>query len=309
MNQSRLEEEQPQAVFAAPETEAAQDVASPQSVRELKRRLGSWRRKEREAALREIMVMGESGLDALFKILNERRVPEEVMKRRSIQIIFIVGSFSFLVANLLPGERAEHSLLASASFHFAVGASMIYASLGPPKYRRYLLEALGKTSDVRAIPHLLAALSGTGLTWSDRDAARAALLRLLPLVQFKHINLFAGDGRVRLHNLATDHDSRLQIAALKALEQVGDESSIAVVQEIVWHPELYPRFRKLQEAAESCLEYLKTHASRAENAQTLLRASHYTEHQDELLRPARDADDTPVNELLRPESKPDSERL
>lgn len=186
---------------------------------------------------------------------------------------------------------------------------MIYEYVCPPTYRRYLLEALGRTSDVRAIPHLLAALSETRLRWGDIDIARAALLRLLPLVEFQHINLFAGDGRIHLHNLVKDYDSRLQIAALKALEQVGDESSIAVVQEIVWHPELYPRFRKLQEAAESCLEYLKTHASRAENAQMLLRASHYTEHQDELLRPARDADDTPVNELLRPESKPDSERL
>ena len=72
MNQSHFEEEPPHTVSNVLETETLRATASPQTLSRLKREMGSLSKKRREAALQELLGLGQEGTDALLDIETER---------------------------------------------------------------------------------------------------------------------------------------------------------------------------------------------------------------------------------------------
>ena len=97
----------------------------------------------------------------------------------------------------------------------------------------------------------------------------------------------------------------LRIAALKALEQVGDSTAIPIVERLAQIKPLTPGQAKVQQAAIECLPMLRANCGEVEAARTLLRASQAdTARPDTLLRPATGAGQTDRNELLRADLTP-----
>ncbi|MCX6378922.1 MAG: HEAT repeat domain-containing protein [Armatimonadetes bacterium] len=139
-----------------------------------------------------------------------------------------------------------------------------------------------------------------------KSAARDGLIEFLPMLCVSNSPLLTEKHRKILNQALGNRDKPLQLAILKALEQIGDPSSLPAVQEILDFP-YADSYRDLQESASQCIGFIRMNSDEVQNAQTLLRASHYTENQDELLRPAYHTDDAPANELLRPNNKPDGE--
>ena len=277
---------------------------TPEAIVSIRKSLSDKNPKVKEAAVGLLFEMGKDGVELLLKVMQEENV---CRKKRGNKIVTVYVSLIVLFA-VISAFSHGNSFGVIGSFSGILGAAFAASQT-----QKTGAVALAKSEDVRAVPFLVEALS-----FNEKAVfteARDGLIRLLPLMRLEHANLLSQENRKVLHKLLKKNPSRrekfpakvseLRFAILKALEQVGDESSLEVVQEIVDNPQHYTP--QLQEAAAECLAYLKTHIGEVQNAQTLLRASDYTEHQDELLRPAYHTDDAPANELLRPESKPGNE--
>ena len=163
--------------------------------------------------------------------------------------------------------------------------------------RRATVSALGKAGDPRAVGALaVAARDGEN---SVQYAARQALLALLPRVKANHAAYITPDQMNALLELAFRSDAAMQIATLKALEQIGDQRAIPVVENLAISPHAAVR-----EQAKQCLPFLNERARRAEQSATLLRGASVpslTGNGRELLRPVGQTPDaTPADQLLRP---------
>ena len=269
--------------------------ATPESVALVVAKIRDKDPKSQEVAVETLLGMGQLGVDALLKAMQE----ENSLRKRQIWKA-IATAISFFV--VLVAISALFHTSAITSFMFFPLVFIMNGAVSLAQQKGVL--ALAKSSDVRAVPFLLEALSYQQL--EVKVAARKGLITLLPKMHIEHANLLTEAHRTLLYRYLQKDDSDLQVAILKALEQVGGESSLSAVQRILDDPKHYKSLQ-LQEAAAECLTYLQIHIGKVQNAQTLLRASQYTEHQDELLRPAYHTDDTPSNELLRPKSKPSNE--
>jgi hypothetical protein len=87
----------------------------------------------------------------------------------------------------------------------------------------------------------------------------------------------------------------LKIAALRALEQVGDETALPVVEKLAKSAgDTQVRF-----AAQECLPFLQQRADQVRVEQTLLRASGPGSSADVLLRPASNGAEAAPQQLLR----------
>jgi hypothetical protein len=147
------------------------------------------------------------------------------------------------------------------------------------------------------------AITSHDLDSSIRDTVRKSLSRLLP-------RLKANDSCSLLprHIVALNHEiagwhilkragnnvTDYTLALLKALEQVGTETSIPAVERMLQST----KNPKVREPAEACLPYLQAQASAGRH--TLLRAA--SEEGGELLRAATGSEGPEANVLLRPTS-------
>ena len=103
------------------------------------------------------------------------------------------------------------------------------------------------------------------------------------------------------------HYDALYIAALKALEQVGDAKAIPPVKRLSKITAQTPGALRVRQAAIDCLPTLRAHCGEVETARVLLRASQAGEARpDTLLRPATGAEETNSAGLLRGAEKPDA---
>jgi hypothetical protein len=163
---------------------------------------------------------------------------------------------------------------------------------------------LAKLQDPRAVGALLDVFNST--RFHGREV-RQALIRLLPRVKAGDSEALSREQRQVLYTLLTqeeqwlffgiDGGENLKVAALKALEQVGDEESIPVVSQVA---ERAGNLR-VRQAAEACLRFLHTRVEQTRNEQTLLRATlPPAAPSGELLRPASEHSETASEQLLRP---------
>ena len=100
----------------------------------------------------------------------------------------------------------------------------------------------------------------------------------------------------------------LQIATLKALEQVGNASFIPDVERLANMNPRTPSLLRVQGAAMECLPMLRANCGEVDAARTLLRAAHAeAARPDTLLRPANGAAQTASRDLLRGAEPPTDE--
>ncbi|CEK12984.1 hypothetical protein CWRG_00301 [Chthonomonas calidirosea] len=135
-----------------------------------------------------------------------------------------------------------------------------------------------------------------------RQAADRALRRLLPQVKASDAKYINNEQMNALLLLLASSDSEMQVAILKALEQIGDERALVVVEQLATSdlPEVKAEVR---DAARACLPYLHAKARLAAERATLLRgtvAPVSPAQPDELLRPTMPTTfNTPSEQLLR----------
>ena len=161
------------------------------------------------------------------------------------------------------------------------------------------VQAVGPLLDLSRIPGRAA----------GRLPVYGALTHLLPLMKASDAPLLNAGQRAALNRLLTGAGfalrhgpSRLEfvLAALKALEQIGDSSSIPTVQRLAEMRTLSPGRRRIRQAALDCLPALQQNAGLIGQAQDLLRASHEpAANPNLLLRPAVSTHDPAPQELLR----------
>lgn len=187
--------------------------------------------------------------------------------------------------------------------------------------RRQAASALSRISDKRAVNVLaLAYQSGDE---STRKVAGEGLIRLLPLMTASDARLVDDRGMAALiSTLRWNHiNAPLVVAVLKALQQIGDARAIPSVEKLCVAPRpvgylvggldawlkvgMGAELRKITEAAEECLPYLRTRAEQERLRNTLLRPAERPDNEkDLLLRPASTG--APGNDdlLVRPSENP-----
>ena len=188
-------------------------------------------------------------------------------------------------------------LIPALSFWFALRVS--------PKFE---VEEIARLGGVEAIPPLLAVLKNN-LSSKQNRAIRLALTALLPQMKASDAPLLTPAARYSINTwlwntceiggkfLCSD---ALRLASLKALEQVGDSSSISTVEKLTRMKPRTPSQEKIKQAAIECLPMLRAHCGDVETARTLLRASQSeAARPGTLLRPASGAGQTDSAELLR----------
>ena len=175
---------------------------------------------------------------------------------------------------------------------------------------------IAKLGGMQAIPSLLATLRVTQ-SGKQRRAIVTALTALLPQLKASDAPLITADARRVLHsllqtaffvNISDVRTYDLTIAALKALEQVGDAQALPYVRRLANRKPRTLNGKRLQQAAADCLPMLRAHCGDVETARILLRASQpATTDPKTLLRPASGAGQTDNAELLRETDAPETQ--
>ena len=221
-----------------------------------------------------------------------------------------------LIVSLLTGSSGalySRLLLSSmAAGIFAVVANFGFWSRAVPMFDAAELAQIG---GVQAIIPLFVSLKNP-LSSKQTMAIESALTTLLPQMKAGDAKIITPIARQTIHkwlNSANDRNptyfypAPLRLAALKALEQVGDARDIQVVKRLAKMKPRTPEQEELKQAAIECLPMLRANCGEVEAARTLLRASHAEDARpDTLLRPASGAGQTAAQELLRP---PDANEL
>jgi HEAT repeat protein len=130
-----------------------------------------------------------------------------------------------------------------------------------------------------------------------RDAARAALLHLLPMIGPEHYGALPTHTEAALVRLAESQQAGLQVPAIQALGHIGGSASVAVVTNLTREHHA----KRVREAAAEALPRITARATRERDAARLLRpASAPGAAEDVLLRPVEAPPAGDVELLLRP---------
>ena len=172
---------------------------------------------------------------------------------------------------------------------------------------------IAKQGGVQAIAPLFAAAQVI-FPKKRRRAIMGALTTLLPRMKATDAHLLTPTARNRIRdwlstmaNTVLGHpcSDDLRIAALKALEQVGDTDDIPVVTRLANMKTRTPAKARVKQAAIECLPMLREHCGEVETARTLLRAANAEDARPEtLLRAATGLPETTSAELLRGTKQP-----
>jgi HEAT repeat protein len=148
--------------------------------------------------------------------------------------------------------------------------------------RKSAAEALANVDDVRMIDALTVCLDISDS--ETKKIVRSALVRLLPRVKASDDLKLINESYEQLLSELKTGEKSLKLAILKALEQIGDEKAISVVEYLAanaWDAEV-------RTAARDCLPALRHRSELCRLANTLLRpAESLQTDSDILLRPAK----------------------
>jgi hypothetical protein len=184
----------------------------------------------------------------------------------------------------------------------------IVAFLANYSILRRMGRRLAKLEDPRASGALLDVFKTTG-SFQGPDV-KEALIRLLTRMKASDAEGLSREQRQFLYIILTqdqkwyaagyDWGEDLKVAALKALEQVGDEEALPIVAQVALHAPGLP----IRQAALECLPFLQMRVEEQRSRQSLLRSSAASVFPNEtLLRPAAGGSETNAEELLRPTNK------
>jgi HEAT repeat protein len=176
--------------------------------------------------------------------------------------------------------------------------------------QRQAAQRLTQLQDKRVVGHLV-----DFCTWPDalvRQAARKALVSMLPQLQAADASLLSSEQqgvlRGMLHRRHVEAEPGLQIAILKAYEQMGDERALPAVNALATMRSNTKNRQRVRVAAEECLPFLQQRRQRQVSSQTLLRPTQLNTPEpprEVLLRAAHDPSASNPAELLRPNASDD----
>ena len=202
---------------------------------------------------------------------------------------FLIGVLTFFsVTSNFPSSSGIYLFLSCfASAVFLLFATAPFASRAQRALegQESRILALAEINDLRAIGALLELMQAS--KGKMRETPRTALLKLLPALRasdFAAMNL--AQKRALTGSLNFD-DPELALAILKALQQVGDASTIPQVEKIAKGRGDVSRDWQVMEAARNCLPFLQARTENPKDAAQLLRPA------------AHSANETDARELLR----------
>lgn len=286
----------------------AHATVSPAS-QDLMRRLVSHKLPVREQARRELEQMDVSTLLALMA--QQRRL----RNRRLIQVA-IAGLINVGLLPLLALWMHSPSVFLFWSMFTTMLAGVAVAFT---QTQKALAMVLAQKQDLNAIGALISALE-----MRDEElqrTVRPVLIRLLPRLRAQDASLLTKEERRILRQFlegtlfgrefgrprGSEEETALILAALKALEQVGDSSFLPVVTQ--WkNGQKRGSEEQIRKAAEDCLPYLEIASANRQAEMEMLRASAPDPALEAgvLLRPASDSGGVSDENLLRPSSSDDS---
>lgn len=186
----------------------------------------------------------------------------------------------------------------------AMGVYFLFASNKLSADQKKLIDLLALANHRRAVPALL-----TALTLPNVDALGSLFLALkqsLPQLKASDAGLLDAQQRITLYQTLSARTFAIplwgkprmeyQLTALKAVEQIGDETAVVYLRAIT---EDHFEHSNVQDAAKICLQAVQQRNDERRQSQTLLRASHETKDNSTLLRPAM-PHDVDQDNLLRP---------
>jgi hypothetical protein len=246
----------------------------------------------------------EQRADNVERLLAQFQQAVEQRQKNAITIcIGAISSAVFALLNaflpLLTHGPSSYPLLWLAIASLTVTLTL---SLRGQFRLKSMMNELAEAGDLRIIGPLIDIVP---IMDSGSTNAMAALLltRLLPQLKSSDATLLtdaqrANLGRALARNLT---NADFLVAALKALEQIGDGSALPVVESLASGKLKSVAPQRVRQAAQECLPFLQTRSDQQRASQTLLRASGLSETAiDTLLRPAQGVVTTLDTELLRP---------
>ncbi len=166
------------------------------------------------------------------------------------------------------------------------------------------IEALAKYDDIRAVGGLL-----DGVNFGNRRLKRSvhrSLEQLLPKLAETDADLLSTGQREALNMLIYDKSPELAMAALQAIQRVGDGTALPYLTAMAVGKgipaTLQNRSGEVQEYARQAAERIQARIDFQNRANVLLRASQRPDTpSDQLVRPAYNTSQVEVGELLRPD--------
>ena len=245
-----------------------------------------------------------NSFEELLDILAEER-RKSLKRRKRVKIVAAILGLVFCLSMLM--ATVQHVHFSGFSSVLNVLPGIIAGMYALTAKQRKGLQALAGFNDIRAVPHLITALEYTD--GSVKLTAANALPSLLPRLQASDAALL-NRGHYAILNRALKNDlkiyktnvTQLRVAILQSLQQVGDESSLPIVEELAEGKGKAVGHLEVRQAAQECLPYLRLRAENQHQTQTLLRASDGNmTGADMLLHPAMPQPDTALRakELLR----------
>lgn len=271
------------------------------------RGLNSYNREIREAGLRQITALPP---ELLLQLMREgsRYYGKRYRLSSCVELILLVASLPIGLW-LFVAFGMSINLFGWLLLLVAFSAIAWHICTVPWRMYRALVGVLEQTEDLNLVGPAISMYVRPDALGRTRIVLGNTLRRLLPQLRSTHANLLTADQKHDLLRLLLGTSSEneveksvalhVMLQALKALEQVGDESAIPAVQKLALST--ININRQLRQAAVECLEYLRINAGRNREMQTLLRASSASNTApDTLLRPASSSEDTASEHLLRP---------
>jgi hypothetical protein len=253
-------------------------------------------RTQAEAALNELTPNELIELMAIER--NKRNVRRRAMIIGIVAYVAVMLTFSILF-------HTANMIMYIGSFSGILGAAMAFSQT-----HKVAARALAKYDDVNAVGSLVETLE-----IPDPEvqlAVREGLAQLLPRLHASDAHLLNAEQRRILRkqmsaqpSLKNQQPTRMFVeAAVKGLEQVGDESFLETLENLA-NGHGFGVFDEVKEAAERCLPFLKQRILNERLSHDLLRAASNNQSYDpdDLLRPAASIAPTDPAQLLRPTSE------
>lgn len=183
-------------------------------------------------------------------------------------------------------------------------AAILYCDARVSRLKRVLSKVIAR-DDLRITGPLLESTTADDVP--TRQMAMRALSHLLRRFQASDAkHLTESQYLLLLHTLTRSKgDVEYFVSALRALEQIGDQRALSIVEGLAKGRRRTTNPRRVQAAAQACLPYLQIRCEQQRASQTLLRASAASATPSvDLLRPAHDTSATEISQLLHPGSNP-----
>jgi len=214
----------------------------------------------------------------------------------------IYGALAFVAGLFLLFTQADYAPIAMIMGFFTVSIAFVIARQIRQRDSAVESEALSRVENPGVCATLLRHLFS--LNPPVRKLASDTLLRLLPQLKASDSAHFPRSARNAVHRLFLSDGgygfrADLVLAAIEALQQIGDSTSEHALERLLRQPIYNKREARIHAAVGPVLEALRQRLGEENQANTLLRAAK-SDSEDSLLRPISSAPISESDLLLRP---------